>query len=279
MSAETTLSTLSDLVQIAVAAAEFGREDQIDLRKVTTVYGIPEGRASLRVPKFSTTVAETVAEGAQGTNVALTSTSGALLEPNDATAFRKFVIGDISQTTTSIMYEQGRSAAASIQMKVNQTIAATFPSFSTSKGHMNVNCTVANVDAAVDTLVANDVPGPYYFVTTPNVARKWLTDLETNYDTLVPETVKSGIFAGNIGTMPVRSVIPVVVGSGVTNTGSNHHSAVLSSEALAYGFLEGKEFVSKTIEDETSTKVVVYHPFDVKIKNQDCGVKIISKAS
>jgi len=274
----TNLTTLSDMGKKLVATAMHAREAQTNLEDTTFQISIVGGN-SIVVPKIAFTVAGTAADGANFSDSTLYSNTNTTLLV-DTHAGKAIPIGMIADATSPVTEEAARNVGISIQAKVNQDIFGKFTSFTADGGNVNATITVARTDAALDTLIAADLVGadPVYFVATPKVMRKWVSDLETNYDTVMPETIKQDIYNGKYRSA-VRGLIPITVASGITDTGSNVSAGVYTSRAIAFATIKGLEVSAKEIETDTGKRLVIARPYDVEVVDNTRGIRIGSKAS
>lgn len=283
MANETTSSTLSALYTTIQQTALFTMQERAFMRPLVRNYnlvGQPGKAAHVGIYPTLATSAITSGEGTDASNNAITATEKTF------TATEKAVMATLTDTARDSTADDsaaaiGRILGETLAKKIDEDIAALFSGFSSGVGGgSGTELTPDDILAAIATLRANSVTGPYIGVFHPYQTYNLRKVLANAGAATVPALSDLGnevLRGGYIGRLFGVDIFESAVVTG-TSAGA-YVGAVMHSDALA--FCLKKDLTLETQRDASlrATEIVASMTYAVGELFDLHGVKIITDAS
>jgi len=281
--ANTTLTTLNDLISPIVQEALFVASETAIMKGLVKTYTVPANSGKvLQVPKYPVQTAEDLTEG--------TDMDGTAADDAISTNVSNITLGEIGIMTTvsdmavnysrsNVIADLGKLFGEAIAKKMDQKTTALFSGFSTfafgSATDTQSELTVESLFKAAATLRASAVPGPYFGVFNPKQIfslKRSLTNtfVNPNAGILQNEAMREG-YIGRIAGIDIFETSNVVQDSATSATG-----AVFSRDALGMAIAQDIKIATERDESKRATEVVATAVMGVSELHDSYGVKLVS---
>lgn len=281
--ANTTLTTLNDLISPIVQEALFVASETAIMKGLVKTYTVPANSGKvLQVPKYPVQTAEDLTEG--------TDMDGTAADDAISTNVSNITLGEIGIMTTvsdmavnysrsNVIADLGKLFGEAIAKKMDQKTTALFSGFDTfafgSATDTQSELTVEALFKAAATLRASAVPGPYFGVFNPKQIfslKRNLTNtfVNPNAGILQNEAMREG-YVGRIAGIDIFETSNVVQDSATSATG-----AVFSRDALGMAIAQDIKIATERDESKRATEVVATAVMGVSELHDSYGVKLVS---
>jgi len=160
--ANTTTTTLNDLLPSIVAEALFQAQEQSIMRNLVRNYALPAGSGkTVTVPTYGPVTAIAVAEGtdlAGGSGDVAVSTGGAVLTVAEVGIMTNVTDLAMKSSASNVIADVGKLFGAAIAAKMDKDLIANFANFSGNVGAVDAALTAATIFKGIATLRNAGVP-------------------------------------------------------------------------------------------------------------------------
>jgi len=181
--ADTTVTTLTELIQASIGQARVTQGMGVDLSTLIVNRPLEEGKGSATFPRYDVEVMASVNEGTDASMTAFDTTAVTITPGEFALATN---LTDLARRRagTQAAIDIGRVMGEAYFRAKNKEIYALFDGFSTAIGSSNTDITEALIIQGVALLRAARAPGPYYLAVTPYVLEDLLSLYSSNTDSI-----------------------------------------------------------------------------------------------
>lgn len=280
MSSETTTTTVTELIQAAIAEARYTVSQGVFLGdpRYITRNDKPMGKSGVTFPKWDAEAMASVAEGTDLTNTPF-DTTAVTITPGEYGLMT--TVTDLADMRASedVFMGIGKVMGEAYRDAVNQAIYALFDGFSNATGTSNVDITEANIRAAVRELRLRKTPGELFLAVTPHVQED-IMGLYATSTSVTADYIRNTIFEK--GTLPpLYGVTPVLIDNLAAGTGTggideaDTKTAIWSRDAL--GMVVEWDFKIEMDRDISlrATEVVATASFGVGEINDNYGQEFL----
>lgn len=245
--ADTTTTTLTELIQASIGEARVVASQGIDLSQICTNRPLEEGKGSATFPVYDEETMASVAEGTDLTSTAF-DTTAATITPGEYGLMTNLT--DLAKRRAGMQsaIDIGRVMGQAYLAAKNRAIYALGDGFSTALGTTNVNITEALIQEAVAELRIQKAPGELYMLVTPHVMKDLLGLYSSNTDSIAAPLMEDAQIRGLLPK--IHGVNPILVDNLVIGTGTGEineadtKASIFSAGAL--GFVEEWDFRIET---------------------------------
>ena len=281
--ANTTTTTLNDLIANVVQEALFVASERSVMRGLVRNYNVPKNTGTtLQVPLYPAQTAQDLTEGtdmdAGASDVAVSTNvkTIALAEVGIMTTVSDLAI---NHSVSNVIADLGKLFGEAVAKKIDQKLTALFSGFSTyafgSATDTQSTLTAAGLFKAAATLKAAAVPGPYFGVFHPKAIYNVKANLTNTFvnpnggATVVNQALSEG-FVGRIAGIDIYESSNVAEDSATSVV-----NGVFSRDAL--GLAIGQDIKISTQRDESkrATEVVCTSVLGVKELHDTYGVQVV----
>jgi len=248
--ANTTTTTLTELVQASIGQARVTTSQGIDLTSVIENRPLEDGKGSATFPRYDSEVMASIAEGTDATATAF-DTTAVTITPGEYVLSANLTDLASKRAGMQAAIDIGRVMGEAYLAAKNQAVYALCDGFSTALGTTNTNITEALIQQAVGLLRAAKAPGMLYMPVTPYVYADLLGLYSSNTDSIAASLMENAQVNGQLPM--IHGVQPILVDSLVTGTGTGEaeeadtKTAIFSGSAL--GFVQEWDFRIETQRD------------------------------
>jgi hypothetical protein len=276
--ADTTTTTLTELIQASIGQARITASQGIDMSTLIENRPLQEGKGSATFPRYDEEVMVSINEGTDATMVAF-DTTAVTITPGEKILATNLTDLAARRAGPQAAVDIGAVMGEAYKNIKNNEIWALFDGFSTATGTTNVDITEALIQAAVGLLRSKKAPGPYYLPVNGHILEDLLGLYSSNTDSIAASIMES---AQTDGLLPmIHGVIPILVDSLPTGTSAGQmesadlKTAVFSGAAL--GFVSEWDF---RIEGERNAslranEMIATASFGVGELKDDWGVELL----
>ena len=281
--ANTTTTTLNDLIANVVQEALFVASERSVMRGLVRNYNVPKNTGTtLQVPLYPAQTAQDLTEGtdmdAGASDVAVSTNvkTIALAEVGIMTTVSDLAI---NHSVSNVIADLGKLFGEAVAKKIDQKLTALFSGFSTyafgSATDTQSTLTAAGLFKAAATLKAAAVPGPYFGVFHPKAIYNVKANLTNTFvnpnggATVVNQALSEG-FVGRIAGIDIYESSNVAEDSATSVV-----NGVFSRDAL--GLAIGQDIKISTQRDESkrATEVVCTSVLGVSELHDTYGVQVV----
>ena len=281
--ANTTTTTLNDLIANVVQEALFVASERSVMRGLVRNYNVPKNTGTtLQVPLYPAQTAQDLTEGtdmdAGASDVAVSTNvkTIALAEVGIMTTVSDL---SINHSVSNVIADLGKLFGEAVAKKIDQKLTALFSGFSTyafgSATDTQSTLTAAGLFKAAATLKAAAVPGPYFGVFHPKAIYNVKANLTNTFvnpnggATVVNQALSEG-FVGRIAGIDIYESSNVAEDSATSVV-----NGVFSRDAL--GLAIGQDIKISTQRDESkrATEVVCTSVLGVSELHDTYGVQVV----
>ena len=281
--ANTTTTTLNDLIANVVQEALFVASERSIMRGLVRNYNVPKNTGTtLQVPLYPAQTAQDLTEGtdmdAGASDVAVSTNvkTIALAEVGIMTTVSDLAI---NHSVSNVIADLGKLFGEAVAKKIDQKLTALFSGFSTyafgSATDTQSTLTAAGLFKAAATLKAAAVPGPYFGVFHPKAIYNVKANLTNTFvnpnggATVVNQALSEG-YVGRIAGMDIYESSNVAEDSATSVV-----NGVFSRDAL--GLAIGQDIKISTQRDESkrATEVVCTSVLGVSELHDTYGVQVV----
>ena len=281
--ANTTTTTLNDLIANVVQEALFVASERSIMRGLVRNYNVPKNTGTtLQVPLYPAQTAQDLTEGtdmdAGASDVAVSTNvkTIALAEVGIMTTVSDLAI---NHSVSNVIADLGKLFGEAVAKKIDQKLTALFSGFSTyafgSATDTQSTLTAAGLFKAAATLKAAAVPGPYFGVFHPKAIYNVKANLTNTFvnpnggATVVNQALSEG-FVGRIAGIDIYESSNVAEDSATSVV-----NGVFSRDAL--GLAIGQDIKISTQRDESkrATEVVCTSVLGVSELHDTYGVQVV----
>ena len=281
--ANTTTTTLNDLIANVVQEALFVASERSVMRGLVRNYNVPKNTGTtLQVPLYPAQTAEDLTEG--------TDMDGTAADDAISTNVKTITLAEVGIMTTvsdlainhsvsNVIADLGKLFGEAVAKKIDQKLTALFSGFSTyafgSATDTQSTLTAAGLFKAAATLKAAAVPGPYFGVFHPKAIYNVKANLTNTFvnpnggATVVNQALSEG-FVGRIAGIDIYESSNVAEDSATSVV-----NGVFSRDAL--GLAIGQDIKISTQRDESkrATEVVCTSVLGVSELHDTYGVQVV----
>lgn len=281
--ANTTTTTLNDLIANVVQEALFVASERSIMRGLVRNYNVPKNTGlTLQVPIYPAQTAEDLTEG--------TDMDGTAADDAVSTSTKSITLAEVGIMTTvsdlainhsvsNVIADLGKLFGEAVAKKIDRKLTALFSGFSTygfgSAVDTQATLTAAGIFKAAATLKAAAVPGPYFGVFHPQSiynlkASLTNTFVNPNASSVVNQAMSEN-FVGRIGGVDIFESSNVVEDSATSVV-----NAVFSKNAL--GLAIGQDIKISTQRDESkrASEVICTAVLGVSELHDTYGVQVVA---
>lgn len=278
MAADSTTSTLNDLLSPIVQEAMFIANEKSLLRGLVRNFTVPRNSGKvLQVPIYPKQSADAVAEGADLSSAAV-STNVANITLSEIGLMTTVSDLSVNYSESNVVSDIGRLFGEAIALKLDQTIAAEFDNFSTTAlGGATTNITPAKIFEAVAKLRTKSVdPSGLVCVLHPLVAHDVKSTITSTFaapaSNMGNEAMRTGLI-GNIAGVPVYESAAITSASGASKGAVFHRDAI--------GLAVGEDIKIETQRDASAraTELVGVGTFGVDMLEETYGAEMFFQTS
>jgi len=281
--ANTTTTTLNDLIANVVQEALFVASERSIMRGLVRNYNVPKNTGTtLQVPLYPAQTAQDLTEGtdmdAGASDVAVSTNvkTIALAEVGIMTTVSDLAI---NHSVSNVIADLGKLFGEAVAKKIDQKLTALFSGFSTyafgSATDTQSTLTAAGLFKAAATLKAAAVPGPYFGVFHPKAIYNVKANLTNTFvnpnggATVVNQALSEG-YVGRIAGIDIYESSNVAEDSATSVV-----NGVFSRDAL--GLAIGQDIKISTQRDESkrATEVVCTSVLGVSELHDTYGVQVV----
>ena len=281
--ANTTTTTLNDLIANVVQEALFVASERSVMRGLVRNYNVPKNTGTtLQVPLYPAQTAQDLTEGtdmdAGASDVAVSTNvkTIALAEVGIMTTVSDLAI---NHSVSNVIADLGKLFGEAVAKKIDQKLTALFSGFSTyafgSATDTQSTLTAAGLFKAAATLKAAAVPGPYFGVFHPKAIYNVKANLTNTFvnpnggATVVNQALSEG-YVGRIAGIDIYESSNVAEDSATSVV-----NGVFSRDAL--GLAIGQDIKISTQRDESkrATEVVCTSVLGVSELHDTYGVQVV----
>ena len=281
--ANTTTTTLNDLIANVVQEALFVASERSVMRGLVRNYNVPKNTGTtLQVPLYPAQTAQDLTEGtdmdAGASDVAVSTNvkTIALAEVGIMTTVSDLAI---NHSVSNVISDLGKLFGEAVAKKIDQKLTALFSGFSTyafgSATDTQSTLTAAGLFKAAATLKAAAVPGPYFGVFHPKAIYNVKANLTNTFvnpnggATVVNQALSEG-YVGRIAGIDIYESSNVAEDSATSVV-----NGVFSRDAL--GLAIGQDIKISTQRDESkrATEVVCTSVLGVSELHDTYGVQVV----
>jgi N4-gp56 family major capsid protein len=247
--ANSTTTTLNDLLPQIVAEALFQAQEQSIMRNLVRNYTIPAGSGkSIVVPTYAPVAAHTVNEGTDlatayaadgsGGNPQAISTGGVTIEVGEVGIMTN--VTDLARVTSSsnVIADVGKLFGAAIAKKMDQDLIAKFASFATANdiGSATAAMSAADIFKAIALLRQAGVSGSdIACVVNPLVAYDMKSGLTSTFAGHAGDLSNEAMRSGYVGTV---AGVNIFESANVPHTTGDSVGGVFHKDALALAMMQ-----------------------------------------
>tara|TARA_R110000824_G_scaffold43061_3_gene126092 strand:+ start:5005 stop:5871 length:867 start_codon:yes stop_codon:yes gene_type:complete len=281
--ANTTTTTLNDLIANVVQEALFVASERSVMRGLVRNYTVPKNTGlTLQVPLYPAQTAEDLTEGtdmdgtaaddAISTNVATIT----LAEVGIMTTVSDLAI---NHSVSNVIADLGKLFGEAVAVKIDKKLTALFSGFSTyafgSATDTQSTITAAAIFKAAATLRASAVPGPYFGVFHPQAiynlkASLTNTFVNPNGGTSVVNQAMSEGFIGRIAGVDIYETANVVQDSATSVV-----NGVFSRDALGLAIGQDIKITTQRDESKRASEVICTAVLGVKELHDTYGCQVV----
>ena len=281
--ANTTTTTLNDLIANVVQEALFVASERSVMRGLVRNYTVPKNTGlTLQVPLYPAQTAEDLTEGtdmdgtaaddAISTNVATIT----LAEVGIMTTVSDLAI---NHSVSNVIADLGKLFGEAVAVKIDKKLTALFSGFSTyafgSATDTQSTITAAAIFKAAATLRASAVPGPYFGVFHPQAiynlkASLTNTFVNPNGGTSVVNQAMSEGFIGRITGVDIYETANVVQDSATSVV-----NGVFSRDALGLAIGQDIKITTQRDESKRASEVICTAVLGVKELHDTYGCQVV----
>lgn len=276
--ANTTTTTLTELIQAAIGQARVTVTQGVDMSTLIENRPLQVGKGSATFPRYDVEVMASIAEGTDATFTAFDTTAVTITPGEKVLAT---VLTDLAarRAGPQAAVDIGAVMGEAYKNIKNTEIYALFAGFGTQIGTTNVDITEALIQQGVGILRAKKAPGPYFMPVTPYVLEDLLGLYSSNTDSIAEKIMEAAQIDGILPK--IHGVIPVLVDSLPSGTSSGEleeadtNTAIFSGRAL--GFVEEWGFQIEPQRDASlrGNEMVATSSFGVGELKDDWGVELL----
>jgi N4-gp56 family major capsid protein len=278
MAADSTTSTLNDLLSPIVQEAMFIANEKSLLRGLVRNFTVPRNSGKvLQVPIYPKQSADAVAEGADLSSAAV-STNVANITLSEIGLMTTVSDLSVNYSESNVVSDIGRLFGEAIALKLDQTIAAEFDNFTTTAlGGATTNITPANIFEAVAKLRTKSVdPSGIVCVLHPLVAHDVKSTITSTFAAPASDMGNEAMRTGLIGNI---AGIPVYESAAITSASGASKGAVFHRDSI--GLAVGEDIKIETQRDASAraTELVGVGTFGVDMLEETYGAEMFFQTS
>lgn len=278
MAADSTTSTLNDLLSPIVQEAMFIANEKSLLRGLVRNFTVPRNSGKvLQVPIYPKQSADAVAEGADLSSAAV-STNVANITLSEIGLMTTVSDLSVNYSESNVVSDIGRLFGEAIALKLDQTIAAEFDNFSTTAlGGATTNITPAKIFEAVAKLRTKSVdPSGIVCVLHPLVAHDVKSTITSTFAAPASDMGNEAMRTGLIGNI---AGIPVYESAAITSASGASKGAVFHRDSI--GLAVGEDIKIETQRDASAraTELVGVGTFGVDMLEETYGAEMFFQTS
>jgi len=275
--ANTTTTTLEELLPSIVAEAMFQAQERSVMRNLVKNYAVSVGSGTtVTVPIWTNTTAAGLTEGTDMTATTLETTS-AVLTVAEVGVMAAITDLALKTSASNVISDAGRVMGAAVAKKMDQDLIGLFDAFATSLGSATTNMTAAHIFQAIAMLRKNGVSGDdIACVVHPFIAYDMKSQLTSafvgNAGDLSNEALRSG-YVGTVGG------VNVFESSHITNASGVSKGAVFHKDALGLAMLDDISIETQRDASLRGTELVCTANYGVGELTDLYGVELHMKSS
>ena len=281
--ANTTTTTLNDLIANVVQEALFVASERSVMRGLVRNYNVPKNTGTtLQVPLYPAQTAQDLTEGtdmdAGASDVAVSTNvkTIALAEVGIMTTVSDLAI---NHSVSNVIADLGKLFGEAVAKKIDQKLTALFSGFSTyafgSATDTQSTLTAAGLFKAAATLKAAAVPGPYFGVFHPKAIYNVKANLTNTFvnpnggATVVNQALSEG-YVGRIAGIDIYESSNVAEDSATSVV-----NGVFSRDALGLAIGQDIKIATQRDESKRATEVVCTSVLGVSELHDTYGVQVV----
>ncbi len=281
--ANTTTTTLNDLIANVVQEALFVASERSVMRGLVRNYNVPKNTGTtLQVPLYPAQTAEDLTEG--------TDMDGTAADDAISTNVKTITLAEVGIMTTvsdlainhsvsNVIADLGKLFGEAVAKKIDQKLTALFSGFSTyafgSATDTQSTLTAAGLFKAAATLKAAAVPGPYFGVFHPKAIYNVKANLTNTFvnpnggATVVNQALSEG-YVGRIAGIDIYESSNVAEDSATSVV-----NGVFSRDALGLAIGQDIKIATQRDESKRATEVVCTSVIGVSELHDTYGVQVV----